>query len=228
MTLDWIRRLGIVMTHDEAMTDFRIPGGQRYPEVKCRIPGDFSSATFFLAAGAMGGNDVLCRGLDMADTQGDKAVVDFLADMGANVDITSEGIRVCGRGLKGIEIDLNATPDALPMLASLACFAEGETRLVNVPQARIKETDRIAVMCSELTKMGADVEELSDGIIIRESKLRGTDVESHDDHRIAMALAIAAMQATGETTIHDAQAVAVTYPTFAEALSGLGGRITLA
>lgn len=228
MTLDWVRRLGIQLEHAEDLSEFTIPGGQSYPELKCRIPGDFSSATFFLAAGALGNNDILCRGLDMTDTQGDKAVVSYLADMGARVELAEDGIRICGNGLKGVEIDLNATPDALPMLAALACFAEGETRLVNVPQARIKETDRIAVMHSELSKMGANVEELPDGIIVRRSDLRGADVESHDDHRIAMALAIAATQARGNTTIHNAEAVSVTYPGFAEALANLGGRITLA
>ena len=140
------------VNHDETLSEFHIPGGQRYEPVRRAIPADFSSATFFLAAGALPGNTVLCMGLDTNDTQGDKAVIEYLEAMGADVAQESEGIRVQTGKLQGTEIDLNATPDALPMMAALACFAEGETRLVNVPQARLKETDRISVMREERRK----------------------------------------------------------------------------
>ncbi len=103
----------------------------------------------------MTGNEVVLRGLDLEDTQGDKAVLDYVRQMGAEVEIREGGICVRPKRLVGCELDLNDTPDALPMLAVLGCHAEGTTRLVNVPQARIKETDRIAVMSSELGKMGA-------------------------------------------------------------------------
>ena len=226
MTLDWLARQGIVLEHD-GLEFFDVPGGQTYKPVSGRIPGDFSSATFFLAAGALTGNDVTCRGLDMKDTQGDRAVVAYLRQMGAQIDFTEEGIRVCAGDLVGCELDLNDTPDALPMMAALACFARGKTRLVNVPQARIKETDRIAVMRQELSRMGAHIEELSDGLIIEQSDLRGAEVEGHGDHRVVMALAIAAGHAKGATRIHGYEAAAVTFPTFVEALAGLGGRTHL-
>jgi len=166
---------------------------------------------------------VLCGGLDMNDTQGDKAVVDYLEAMGAHVEQEDAGIRVRAKTLAGCELDLNNTPDALPMMAVLGCFAHGETRLVNVPQARYKETDRIAVMKQELKKLGAQIEELEDGLIIQESHLQPGEVDGHDDHRVVMALAIAGSMLPGTTTINGAEAVNVTYPTFPEALHGLGG-----
>jgi len=227
MTLEWVRRQGVTIECSEDFHTFRVPGGQRYRPVDRPIPGDFSSATFFLAAGALGENDVVCTGLDMSDTQGDRAVVDYLRRMRAEVTIDGDSVRVQGTGLAGCEIDLNATPDALPMMAVLGCFAEGSTRLVNVPQARIKETDRIAVMATELERMGANVDELEDGLVVHHSELRGATVDGHGDHRVVMALAVAATATPGRTTIRGYEAASVTFPTFAECLSGLGGRLRL-
>jgi 3-phosphoshikimate 1-carboxyvinyltransferase len=225
ITLDWLERQGVKVEYDEDLTCFKIPGGQRYYPVDRRIPGDFSSATFFLAAGALSDNEVLCRGLDMNDTQGDKAVVDYLQEMGATISHEREGIRVRAQGLRGCELDLNATPDALPMMAVVGCFAKGRTRLVNVPQARLKETDRIAVMCQELGKLGAKIKELKDGLEIEESGLHGGEVEGHGDHRVVMSLAIAATMLPGTTRINGYEAVNVTFPGFQQALQGLGARV---
>jgi len=221
LTLDWLKRGGIQLDREE-LRRFRIPGGQRYPAMNVRVPGDFSSATFFLAAGVLGDNDVVVRGLDMNDTQGDKAVVDYLRQMGANIEITDEGIHVRPGTLKGCELDLNATPDALPMMAVVGCFAEGQTRLVNVPQARVKETDRIAVMTKELSRMGARITERPDGMVIEQSALKATDVDGHHDHRVVMALAVAGTAIEGETRIATAEAVDVTFPTFMSCMTGLG------
>jgi len=226
ITLDWLDRQGIVLEH-EGMSEFRVPGRQAYQPVDRRIPGDFSSATFFLAAGALGDNDVTSVGLDVNDTQGDKAVIDYLRAFGAEVDVQADRIRVAARTLTGCELDLNGTPDALPMMAVLSCFAKGSTRLVNVPQARLKETDRIAVMREELGRLGARITELEDGLIIEESALHGGDVDGHGDHRVVMALAIAATMLPEPTTIHGYEAVAITYPGFAEALASLGGAATV-
>jgi 3-phosphoshikimate 1-carboxyvinyltransferase len=106
-----------------------------------------------------------------------------------------------------------------------ACFADGETRLVNVPQARVKETDRIAVMCAELKKMGADIEELPDGLVIRRSALKGAHVNGHHDHRVVMSLAVAGLAAKGNTTIDTAESVSVTFPNFVELMQALGASI---
>jgi len=226
MTLDWLAHCGIRVEY-ETFDRFVIPGGQKYMPIDRAVPADFSSATFFLAAGAIGDNDVTSIGLDMTDAQGDKQVVDYLRQMGADVSIDGDAIRVHGNGLSGGEIDLNATPDALPMMAVVGCFAAGETRLVNCPQARIKETDRIAVMAGELKKMGADIEELEDGLVIRESQLTGCEVEGHDDHRVVMALAVAGSMAKGQTRITTAEAMNVTFPGFVASMQSLGAAITL-
>ena len=224
MTLAWLDGQGIRYERD-GFRRFHVPGGQSYKPFDRAVPADFSSATFFLCAAAITGADVTLLGPDRSDTQGDKAVVDYLAAMGAEVEWLPNGVRIRGRELKGTELDLNATPDALPAMAVTACFASGETRLVNVPQARIKETDRIAVMRQELTKMGARIEERPDGLVIQGGGLRGAVVDGHADHRVVMALAVAGMAASGRTEITTAEAAAVTFPGFVDLMAGLGAKI---
>jgi len=146
--------------------------------------------------------------------------------MGARVETGPDSVRVCGGELVGAELNLNATPDALPALAVTGCFARGETRLVNVPQARLKETDRLAVMYETLTALGADVEELEDGLIIRESRLRGTRVHGHGDHRVVMALTVAGLAAEGQTEVDTAESVQVTFPSFFELMQSIGAKMT--
>ena len=221
MTLAWLADQGIeVANHNYERFD--IPGGQRYRAFESSIPGDFSSATFFACAAAITGAELTLLGLDVHDTQGDKAVVDMLAHMGARVEWFEGGLRIAGEGLKGGEFDLADTPDALPALAVTACFAEGETRLVNVAQARLKETDRISVMREELSKMGGDIRELPDGLIIQGAPLYAATVHGHYDHRVIMALAVAGLACEGETTVYTAEALSVTFPTFVELMQSLG------
>ncbi len=227
MTLAWLDRLGIVYTSD-GMRRFTVPGGQRYRSFNEFIPADFSSATFFIVAAAVTGSRITLKGLDFADTQGDRAVVDIMESMGARVEKGERAITIEGGDLTGGVFDLNAIPDALPALAVAGCFARGETRLINVPQARHKETDRIAVMRSELAKMGADIDETPDGLSIRQSKLAGAAVHGHGDHRVVMALTVAGLAARGETTIDTAESVAVTFPAFRELLVSLGANIEMA
>lgn len=226
MTLWWLDRQGIKY-HNNAFKNFHIPGGQSYKPFKMSIPGDFSSATFFAVLAAISGGEFLLGNLDMTDSQGDKEVIPILQAMGARVDFVHDGIRIKGHNLKGMEIDMNSIPDALPAMAVAGCFAAGETRLVNVPQARMKETDRIHVMCTELKKMGADIEELPDGLVIRQSRLKGCWVCGHDDHRIVMALAVAGLTSDGETIIDTAEAMNVTFPEFVDFVKNSGGSADL-
>lgn len=223
MTLAWLKEHGISVNYDTEFKKIKISGKQKYKTVNKQIPGDFSSATFFLCAGALPNNDVLCLGLDVNDTQGDKLVLEYLKQMGANIDIKDNGIHVSAQQLKGAEIDLNATPDALPMMAVLSCFASNKTRLYNVPQARLKETDRISVMKEELSKLGAKIIELPDGLEIEESRMHSGYVNGHGDHRVVMALAIAGTMLDGTTIIDGYEAVNVTFPTFLESLKSIGG-----
>jgi 3-phosphoshikimate 1-carboxyvinyltransferase len=226
MTLWWLDRMGIKYQKD-GLKAFYIPGGQKYSHFDTAIPGDFSSATFFAVLAAVSGGEFVLENLDMTDTQGDKQVFSILQDMGAQITYGDNQITIKGGNLKGIEIDMNAIPDALPAMAVLGCFAEGETRLVNVAQARLKETDRISVMCRELTRMGADIKELTDGLVIRHSKLKGAHVHGHDDHRIVMALAVAGLNCEGETVIDSAEAMNVTFPEFVNLVGSCGGTIEL-
>jgi 3-phosphoshikimate 1-carboxyvinyltransferase len=228
MTMAWLDEMGIRYEAAEDLRRFELPGGQRYAAYAKDVPADFSSATFFLVAAAVTGSRLFLRGLDMSDTQGDKAVVNMLKEMGCVVSNERGGISIEGPDeLRGGTFDLNATPDALPGMAVAGCMARGETRLVNVPQARIKETDRIAVMARELARMGAEVEEMPDGLVLRQARLRGAEVDGHGDHRVVMALAVAGLAAEGTTTIHTAEAAAVTFPNFVELMRQAGAEMTL-
>ena len=224
MTMWWLDSQGIKYSSN-GFKSFHIKGRQQYKAFNTAIPGDFSSATFFMVLAAISGGEFLLKNLDMTDPQGDKKVLEYLQEMGAVVRHTDAGISVKGGSLKGIEIDLNATPDALPAMAVAGCFAEGETRLVNVQQARLKETDRIHVMCTELKKMGADIEELPEGLVIRSSRLKGCRVSGHDDHRNVMALAVAGLCTEGETIIETAEAMNITFPEFQQIVKECGGDV---
>lgn len=227
MTLSWLDKMGIEYKNSR-FEEFDIKGGQTYRPFQQEISGDFSSATFFLAAGALTDSHIVLEGLDINDPQGDKKVIDVLKDLGASIDAHPGRIEIRGgRGLKGREFDLSDTPDALPALAVTGCIAEGTTVLRNVPQARIKETDRIAVMKKELLKMGADIKEMPDGLIIKKSRLKGTDVDGHSDHRVVMSLAIAGLIAEGVTEISTAEAMNITFPNFVDLMKGLGADMSL-
>ncbi|MDC7225785.1 MAG: 3-phosphoshikimate 1-carboxyvinyltransferase [Spirochaetales bacterium] len=239
MTLRWLDRQGIEYTNNN-FKRFTIKGGQSYSAFESIIPGDFSSAAFPLVAAAITGSKLQLAGLDITDSQGDKAVIDYLRIMGCRIDTPADDrgcITIYGPGhpgcpastLKAAEFDLNDTPDALPAMAVAACNACGTTKLYNVPQARLKETDRIRVMQQELTHLGADIEEIPDGLIIRGTEagtpglapLQGARLNGHDDHRVVMSLALAALTCEGETVISGAEAVDITYPGFFEQLGKL-------
>jgi len=224
MTLRWLDEMEIEYCR-EGYSGFFVRGRQSYRPFTRLVPGDFSSATFFACMGAIPGNRISIRGLDFNDTQGDKAIFGYLEAMGAQVTRGMEDVTVAGENLRGATLDLNATPDALPAISALAAMAEGETRIVNVPQARIKETDRIAVMAKELGKMGVDITEKPDGLVIRGGKLKAAKVDSHGDHRVVMSLALAASAADGPVEIGTAQAVDVTFPTFARLFRECGGKL---
>jgi 3-phosphoshikimate 1-carboxyvinyltransferase len=227
MTLGWLKKMGISYTR-QGRNNFEIAGGQSYFGFESAIPGDFSSATFPLIGALLCRNSsLLIKGLDMKDTQGDKRVFDIVKEMGGNITSEGGGLRVNASPIEGFEIDLNEIPDSLPAFAVLGCIAEGETRLVRVSHARIKETDRIKIMREELTKMGAKIEEKKDGLRIKQSALTGAEVSGHGDHRVVMALTLAGLVAEGETIIDTAESVAVTFPGFIESMKALGADIEM-
>jgi 3-phosphoshikimate 1-carboxyvinyltransferase len=228
MSMRWLDRQGIRYEASSGLERFRVFGGQSYKALHYTVPGDFSSATFAAVAAPLTGSRLALDGLDFSDSQGDKAVFGVIEAMGAKVIRDISGAVVEGGGkLHGLTIDLNAMPDALPALSVLGCVAAGETKIVNVAQARIKETDRIAVMAAELKKMGAYISEEKDGLRVKQCGLRGANVYGHGDHRVVMALALAGMIAEGETIIDTAEAAAVTYPTFVEDFKALGANVEI-
>lgn len=213
ITLDWLKSQSIQF-EQKGLDWFKIKGGQSYKPFSGYIPSDFSTATFPLCAAAVTRSEIKIKGLDFNDPQGDKEVFQHLEKMGVHLQHVEDGIIVTGGELTGSDIDMNNIPDALPAMAALACYAKGTTRLINVAQARFKECDRIKAMATELKKMGADITELDDGLIIHESSLKGTCVHGYHDHRMVMALALAGMGAEGETLIDTAESFKITYPGF--------------
>jgi len=226
ITLRYLDEQNIAYENDN-FECFHVRVGQNYRGFSKRIPADFSSATFFFCAGAFLDGELVLEGLDFDDTQGDKVVVEILREMGAEISINGQGVTVSRGELRGMDIDMNAIPDALPALAVVGCFAQGQTRLYNVAQARLKETDRISVMATELRKLGADITEQPDGLTIRPAKLRAAKLHGHGDHRVVMALSMAAMGLKGTSTIDTAEAVGVTFPNYIELMQGIGARLVI-
>jgi 3-phosphoshikimate 1-carboxyvinyltransferase len=220
--------MGIRYEKYDDYSHFHVYGGQSYQPIDMSIPGDFSSAAFPAVAAGITGGSLDIQGIDFTDPQGDKGIFNVLAAAGVTVKKERLSAHVSSAsGMTGAYIDLNAMPDALPAVAVLACACGGSTRIGNVAHARIKETDRIAVMTRELSKMGALITEEKDGLTICSSRLKGAQVNGHGDHRVVMALAIAGMIAEGETIIDTAESAAVTYPGFVEDFSAIGARITV-
>jgi 3-phosphoshikimate 1-carboxyvinyltransferase len=228
MTLAYLKAQGIRYETGNDFSWFRIPGGQTYTPISGPVPADFSSSAFPAAAAAISGGPVKLLGLDLSDSQGDKAFFDVLAAMGCHVrreEAPVPALWVERTGpLGGGEFDLNDTPDMLPACAVTAAFAKGDTALVNAAHARIKETDRIAVMAAELGKLGVNITERPDGLIIHGTgeAPRGGKIDGRGDHRVVMAFAAAALGASGPVEIDGAESAAVTYPGF---LKLLGARI---
>jgi len=226
MTMRWLDEQGIKHKAAKDFTKYNVEGGQSYHSFEKAIPADWSSACFSLCAAAVTpGSEVLVKGLDFNDLQGDKEIVNILKKMGADITKKEEGFLARASELQGIEVDLNQMPDAVPIVSVVGCLAEGETRIVNVAQARIKETDRLKAMAAELKKMGANVEEREDGLIIRKSMLKGALVNGYNDHRTIMSLAIAGMNAEGTTRITTAEGINKTYPSFVKDMEKIGAKM---
>ena len=224
MTLWWLDRQQIEYRRD-GYERFFIPGNQSYRSFRADVPGDYSSATFLFVAAAITGGSVTVRELHDDDPQGDRAVLDMLEAMGCTVSRPRpRTIRLESPGygsLAGGSFDLNATPDALPALAVAGAACGDPLHLGNVPQAREKETDRVAVMAQELGKLGIRTDEHRDGITVYPGAISGGRVSGHGDHRVVMALALAGLAAGDEVAIEGAEAAAITFPGFFATLRSL-------
>ncbi len=229
ITLDVLESFGV--TAEERENGYRVPGGQTYEPAdgEYAVPGDFSSASYLLAAGALaGGEEVVVEGAHPSE-QGDAAIVDVLRQMGADVEWRQDdGEIVVGRSdLDGITVGVADTPDLLPTIAVLGAAAEGTTTITDAEHVRYKETDRVSAMAEELAKLGAAVEERQDELVVHggDSDLSGARVDGRGDHRIVMALSVAALVADGETTIEGGEHVDVSFPDFFDALGDLGAAV---
>ena len=224
LTLDTLKSFGIEIKNEDYRV-FKIKGNQKYSPKDYYIEGDYSQGAFFLVAGAIG-NNVECMGLRKDSLQGDMAILDILKDMGCSFEETDEYIKAIPSKTKGIDIDVSQCPDLVPILAVLASMSEGETRILNAKRLRIKECDRLNATAVELNKIGADITELEDSLIIRGVKeFTGGEVDSHNDHRIVMALSIAATRAKGDIIINNPMAIEKSYPNFFEDYKKLGGNV---
>ncbi|TQQ79027.1 3-phosphoshikimate 1-carboxyvinyltransferase [Halonotius roseus] len=212
---------------------FVVEGGQGYAPAggEYHVPGDFSSMSYLLAAGAVAASDggsVIVEGAQPS-AQGDSAIVDILDRMGADISWhTDRGtITVSGSSLSGTTVDVGNTPDLLPTIAVLGAVADGDTVIENCEHVRYKETDRVSAMATELEALGASLTEEQATLTIHggDSELSGATVEGYHDHRVIMSLAVAGLVADGDTTVTGADHVAVSFPDFFEVLSDLGATI---
>ncbi len=225
ITLDVLKKFGIEI-RNENYSSFIIKGNQKYKAQSYTVEGDFSNAAFWLVAGALG-CDVTCTGLNESSLQGDKAIIKIIESTGASVERIGKDA-LCAHhtaDMHGITIDADAVPDLVPILAVLFCFCKGTSRIENAGRLRIKESDRLAAITAELSKMGANITEGQDYLEIHGKQiLNGAEVSSWNDHRIAMAASIAACRCEGEVSIIGAKkAVTKSYPNFFEDYIMLGG-----
>jgi len=227
MTIEVLSKHGIRVSASNDFTQLKIPSNQTYKPRDHEVPGDFSSAAFLLAAAAVTSSRVKVKNLDRHSIQGDKAILDILTEMGSKVRVDDEYVEVQGRQqLNAIDVDARDIPDLVPVCAVLSCYSKGIFKIYNAKRLRYKESDRLASLHLELKKMGAEITMKEDGLIIRgPCTMHGTTIDPHNDHRIAMACAVAALGARGETKIQNSECVSKSYPRFFDDLGSLGANI---
>jgi 3-phosphoshikimate 1-carboxyvinyltransferase len=220
LTISTMRRFGVEIDCRE--NGYFVKGGQIYTPCNYQTEGDWSQAAFWLAAGALGG-PTTCLGLDTGSRQGDRAAIELLRRFGA--DITFEkNVTATHGSLHGCEIDASQIPDLVPPLAACAALCQGQTVIKGAERLRIKESDRLHTLTLVLNALGAKVAETDDGLIIDgQQQLRGGTADSANDHRITMALAIAAIGCKGEVTITGCESINKSYPEFFNHYNALGG-----
>lgn len=222
MTIALMREFGVtVENHDYKM--FIIKSGQRYRATNYEVEGDASAASYFFGAAAITGGKVRAVGIGMNSLQGDVHFVDVLKSMGCKIATGSNWIEVQGGALRGVDIDMGDMPDVVQTLAAVSVFAQGKTRVRNVKNMRIKETDRIAAVVNELRRMGISAIEYEDGFEIEPSPPCPAEIETYDDHRMAMSFALIGLRASG-IMIKNPGCVAKTFPDYFQRLEALRGR----
>ncbi|MGD8228299.1 MAG: 3-phosphoshikimate 1-carboxyvinyltransferase [Desulfobacteraceae bacterium] len=221
VTLDVMKTFGISVERD-GYRYFKVYSGQRYGPRKFKIGGDISTASYFWAAAAVTGGTIRTANIHPHTTkQGDIGLLDIMEEMGCRIEKRAESVVVQGRALSGTEVDMGSMPDMVPTLAAMALFASGRTRIRNVSHLRLKESDRLRAIATEWRRLGGRIEELADGLVIHGGgPLSGTVVDSHNDHRIAMSLAVVGLRIPG-LSIRGEGCVNKSFPGFWEMWYGL-------
>ncbi|MCP4098986.1 MAG: 3-phosphoshikimate 1-carboxyvinyltransferase [Planctomycetaceae bacterium] len=219
MTKRVMESFGVAVDVDQQFGRFEIGGGQAYQATDYQIEPDASSASYFWAVAAICGGSATVLGLDAGSLQGDVGFVNCLEQMGCDVEWGQGQVTVRGPAKHGIDIDMSNVSDTVQTLAAVALFVEGPTNVRNIAHNRVKETDRIGNLAIELRKLGATVEEREDGLTIHPGATRPAEIETYDDHRMAMSLALAGLRQAG-VKILDPECVSKTYPNFFEDLEG--------
>ena len=219
ITLNIMSRFGIQVQNNDYQS-FTVQGKQSYQAVeRYMVEGDASSASYFLAAGAIKGGEITVHGVGKLSVQGDKHFADVLEKMGAEVNWNDESITVVGKPLTAVDMDMNHIPDAAMTIATTALFAKGTTSIRNIYNWRVKETDRLTAMATELRKVGAEVIEGEDFITITPpSSLKHAEIDTYNDHRVAMCFSLIALSDT-PVTINDPKCTAKTFPDYFDKLS---------
>lgn len=224
MTVGCLRRFGVKIEYDSNMTSFRVEN-QPYHPASYLIEGDWSSASYFLGLGALSGS-ISVTGLNKDSFQADKFMLNCLRRMGVRVSVSGEELIIDKSEPKGLVVDLNEAIDLLPTVACLAAAAEGRSILTGLERARLKESDRVSAVADNLKRMGVDVEEETDSLVITGTQPHGAVIDSFEDHRIAMAFAMLATKC-GDTIIESAECVNKTYPGFWDDFRLAGGDVRL-
>ncbi|MGH1567142.1 MAG: 3-phosphoshikimate 1-carboxyvinyltransferase [Nitrosopumilus sp.] len=224
-TITTMRKFGVSVQTLIPYKRYNIPP-QIYKRSTFTVPIDFSSLALLLSAAVLNGDEITVRGSIGNLPQGDEVFIDILEQLGVTVDVDDEKIKIKSWiKLKGGKFDLSNSPDLLPPLAILALNSSNPIEIINVKHARLKETDRIAIIARELVKLGVKIQEKEDGLILESSgELRGVELNSENDHRLFMAFCIAGMH-IGGCTITDPESVKVSYPNFIEEMNRLGAKI---
>ena len=219
MTLEVLEQFGVAYQR-EGYTGFKVPGGQAYCSGTHVVPPDASQAGYFWAAAAVTGATVRVAGTRLDSRQGDVGLARVFERMGCTVDETDQGIAVTGNGkLSGIRVDMADMPDMVPTLAVVAAFAKGRTVIENVAHLRAKESDRLGAVTTELCRMGIDATSTENTLVVNGGPLKGAEIQTYDDHRIAMSFAVAGLKVPG-VTITDPGCVAKSFPNFWEVFEG--------
>ncbi|WP_100934105.1 3-phosphoshikimate 1-carboxyvinyltransferase [Candidatus Chlamydia corallus] len=225
LSLWWLEKLNLPYSCSD--TTYSFPGSSRPQCFSYHVTGDFSSAAFIAAAALLSKtpDPIRLLNLDILDVQGDKIFFSLMQGLGASIEYDNEEIIVFPSSFSGGSIDMDACIDALPILTVLCCFANSPSHLYNAQSAKDKESDRILAITEELQKMGACIQPTHDGLLINPCPLYGAVLDSHNDHRIAMALTIAALYASGDSCIHNTACVRKTFPNFVQILNIMKTRI---